>query len=229
MSADAKPLTTAEVLSWGPYAPSNPRTTKEILRRLLATTLALEAAMADAEFERMRLAACGVGAMSNTEKTRAKRLPHGHMYSSGSYEDVCRLADAEMSARARAEKAEAKAQQYETDWRAAKTEFGDAAAKLRRRAESAERERDATAVRLGIECANVLAARTERDEALRRLELVEANLREDRARVAELETALRGIIEHEEQSTFSIPSSTPGYHAVMAAARAAMTPKGGGQ
>lgn len=43
---------------------------------------------------------------------------------------------------ARAEKAELKAQHYETDWRAAKTEFGDAAARLREKVRAVERERD---------------------------------------------------------------------------------------
>lgn len=51
------------------------------------------------ELERMRLAACGVAAMANTEKTLAERLQKDNPYYSASYGDVCAAVDREMSYR----------------------------------------------------------------------------------------------------------------------------------
>lgn len=62
----------------------------------------LAAARAEAERERMRLAACGVAALQNTEASIAVRLEPGHEYYSASYGDVCRAVDREMAHRAEA-------------------------------------------------------------------------------------------------------------------------------
>lgn len=49
--------------------------------------------------ERLRLAACGVAARSNTEKTVKHRITSEHPYWSESYFDVCRSVDREMEQR----------------------------------------------------------------------------------------------------------------------------------
>jgi len=52
------------------------------------------------ETERMRLAACGVAARSNTEESiKANRLPTGSPYYSASYSDTCDAVDREMKYR----------------------------------------------------------------------------------------------------------------------------------
>jgi cell division protein FtsB len=61
----------------------------------------LTALRADIEHERLRLAACGVAAMSNTQETAANRLTPDHPCYSASYADVCRAVDREMALRAR--------------------------------------------------------------------------------------------------------------------------------
>ncbi|MFZ3043712.1 MAG: hypothetical protein WA058_01215 [Minisyncoccia bacterium] len=61
----------------------------------------------DIEHERLRLAACGVAAMSNTQETVSNRLTSDHSCYSASYSDVCGAVDREMALRSRAEKAEA--------------------------------------------------------------------------------------------------------------------------
>jgi len=59
----------------------------------------LEAARAETEVERMRLAACGVVAMSNTPDSAAKAREMLPEYRSGSLEDVIRAVDSEMELR----------------------------------------------------------------------------------------------------------------------------------
>lgn len=61
---------------------------------------------ADIECERMRLAGCGVAAMSNTEKTVAERIDRTNPNWSASYGDVCAAVDREMEYRAKCEAAE---------------------------------------------------------------------------------------------------------------------------
>ncbi len=63
----------------------------------------LSQARADAETQRMRLAACGVAALSNTDKTRAERITKENPYYSASYGDVCYSVDSEMALRSRLE------------------------------------------------------------------------------------------------------------------------------
>ena len=58
------------------------------------------------ETERVRLAACGVAAMANTESTVAKRITPDNPYWSASYKDVCNAVDREMKLRATYERAE---------------------------------------------------------------------------------------------------------------------------
>lgn len=58
------------------------------------------------ERERMRLAACGVVAMSNTKETAARNREMHADYLSASLGDVIRIVDSEMAQRARAEAAE---------------------------------------------------------------------------------------------------------------------------
>ena len=53
------------------------------------------------ERERLRLAACGVAAMSNTEDGRAKRIGKDNPCWSASYGDVCAAVDREMELRER--------------------------------------------------------------------------------------------------------------------------------
>ena len=48
------------------------------------------------EFERMRLTACGVAAMSNTRETVKQRIGKDHVYYSASYGDVCDAVDREI-------------------------------------------------------------------------------------------------------------------------------------
>jgi hypothetical protein len=74
----------------------------------MAERFALEMAKKDAELERerMRLAACGVAAMANTEGTVAARLEIGHPFYSASYGDVCAAVDREMSLRRMLDNAE---------------------------------------------------------------------------------------------------------------------------
>lgn len=48
------------------------------------------------EIERLRLAACGVCALSNTVKSVEARIPPEHPQYSASYGDVCRAVDAEI-------------------------------------------------------------------------------------------------------------------------------------
>ena len=63
---------------------------------------AIKPVFAELERERMRLAACGVAAMSNTPETIAKRINADSDYFSASYSDVCRAVDREDAARAEA-------------------------------------------------------------------------------------------------------------------------------
>jgi len=51
------------------------------------------------ETERMKLVACGVAAMSNTESTRAQRIGRDNPYWSASYGDVCAAVDREIALR----------------------------------------------------------------------------------------------------------------------------------
>lgn len=53
----------------------------------------------DIEYERMRLAACGVAAMANTDETVKQRLTPDHVYYSASYGDVCKAVDREIKYR----------------------------------------------------------------------------------------------------------------------------------
>lgn len=55
---------------------------------------------AELENERMRLAACGVAALSNTDKTIKTRIDKDSPYYSASYQDVCSAVDREMQLRA---------------------------------------------------------------------------------------------------------------------------------
>ncbi len=77
------------------------------LKEDLARATAERDALAnELERERMRLAACGVVATSNTPETAANnRMMHAD-YLSASLSDVIRVVDSEMAQRARAEKAE---------------------------------------------------------------------------------------------------------------------------
>lgn len=59
----------------------------------------LAAAREELELERMRLAACGIAAMSNTENTVAQRITRDNPYWSASYGDVCATVDREMAMR----------------------------------------------------------------------------------------------------------------------------------
>lgn len=52
--------------------------------------------------ERMRLAACGVAALQNTDEAREFRIKSGNEYYSASYHDVCKAVDREMVFRERA-------------------------------------------------------------------------------------------------------------------------------
>ena len=51
------------------------------------------------ERERLRLAACGVAAMQNTEESRKERIAHNNEYFSDSYFQVCTAVDREMDLR----------------------------------------------------------------------------------------------------------------------------------
>lgn len=51
------------------------------------------------ENERMRLAACGVAAMQNTNESRSERIDKTNPYWSASYRDVCRAVDSEIEYR----------------------------------------------------------------------------------------------------------------------------------
>jgi hypothetical protein len=53
----------------------------------------------EAEYERMRLAACGIAALGNTEEAVKQRIGRDHQYFSASYDDVCRSVDAEIKYR----------------------------------------------------------------------------------------------------------------------------------
>ena len=59
---------------------------------------------AEAETERMRLAACGVAARANTEASRAERIDSTSPYYSASYADVCDAVDREIALRAEVER-----------------------------------------------------------------------------------------------------------------------------
>ena len=54
---------------------------------------------AELEIERMRLAACGVAALSNTPESVARRIGRDSPYWSASYGDVCAAVDREMALR----------------------------------------------------------------------------------------------------------------------------------
>lgn len=60
----------------------------------------IDSLRAELETERMRLAGCGVAAMSNTEDSRAQRIGRDSPYWSASYGDVCSMVDREMALRA---------------------------------------------------------------------------------------------------------------------------------
>lgn len=51
------------------------------------------------DFERLRLASCGVVAMQNTKDSRKDRIAPDHRCYSSSYGDVCRAVDAEIDLR----------------------------------------------------------------------------------------------------------------------------------
>ncbi|MDY7537568.1 hypothetical protein RGU72_04785 [Undibacterium sp. 5I1] len=63
--------------------------------------------MSELETQRLKLAACGVCAMSNTVESTKERLTSNNPYYSASYADVCRTVDAEI--RLRTENADLKA------------------------------------------------------------------------------------------------------------------------
>ncbi|MEB0029165.1 hypothetical protein QN372_00230 [Undibacterium sp. RTI2.1] len=60
--------------------------------------------MSELETQRLKLAACGVCAMSNTVESVKTRLTPDNPYYSASYADVCRAADAEATSRERSAK-----------------------------------------------------------------------------------------------------------------------------
>ena len=60
----------------------------------------------DCEQLRMQLAACGVVAMENTEKSKSGRISRDNPYWSASYGDVCAAVDREISMRAKLDNAE---------------------------------------------------------------------------------------------------------------------------
>lgn len=60
---------------------------------------ALRESLAEVETERMRVVACGVAALMNTEKTRSERILPDNPYYSASYADVCSAVDREMELR----------------------------------------------------------------------------------------------------------------------------------
>jgi hypothetical protein len=55
-------------------------------------------------FESIRLAACGVAALANTDETVKQRITKENEYWSASYEDVCSAVDREMKYRKALEK-----------------------------------------------------------------------------------------------------------------------------
>lgn len=74
----------------------------EIARQRGQLETELERLKKECEVERMRLAACGVAAMANTEETQAKqRIGRDNPYWSASYGDVCDAVDREMKLRDR--------------------------------------------------------------------------------------------------------------------------------
>jgi Protein of unknown function (DUF551) len=73
----------------------------------ISTQAARIAELADElETERMRLVACGVVAMQNTETSKAERIGKDHKYWSASYGDVCRAIDAEIALQTKNEELE---------------------------------------------------------------------------------------------------------------------------
>jgi len=60
-----------------------------------------EALKTELEAERIRLAACSVAALENTEESIKNRLTPENEYYSASYDDVCRAVDREMKHRSR--------------------------------------------------------------------------------------------------------------------------------
>lgn len=78
-------------------AKSLPSIAESIYRSFKEATAERDALRTQLEFERMRLAACGVAAQSNTEQSIAQyRLKDDNPYRSGSYDDVCAAVDREM-------------------------------------------------------------------------------------------------------------------------------------
>lgn len=102
---------------------------------ILAHDAALRAAL---ETERLRLAGCGMAAMSNTDASRKGRLGPDSPYYSASYADVCAAVDREMALRAALTEAERE--------RDAQTEIARAvlrtAEELGAKLDEAQRERD---------------------------------------------------------------------------------------
>jgi hypothetical protein len=78
---------------------------RTLLNRIWKLELMLKTKEEELEVERMRLVACGVVAMANTEASAAKtRLPKSHPYYSASLDDVERAVEREMDLRTKIEK-----------------------------------------------------------------------------------------------------------------------------
>lgn len=73
-------------------AAANPSAMLELIQKL-------EVTQDELDIERLRLAACGVVAMQNTEESRKDRIGPNHRCYSASYMDVCRAVDAEIELR----------------------------------------------------------------------------------------------------------------------------------
>lgn len=94
---------------WGKLAmsiPARPEHDADLVTSSAADALRTAADTVDRlreelETERLRLAACGVAAMSNTESTVAQRIDRSNPYWSASYGDVCAAVDREMRLRER--------------------------------------------------------------------------------------------------------------------------------
>ena len=72
---------------------------RDIISRLQKLTTERDELRAALEIERMRLAGCGVAAMSNTDESVKARINNLSPFWSASYGDVCAAVDREMSLR----------------------------------------------------------------------------------------------------------------------------------
>lgn len=158
------------------------------------------------ENERMRLAACGVTALCNTEESIKHRIDADNPYYSASYSDVCRMVDREMSLCAELENVKAKRDEAYNEGYTAAIAFIANSYQTLGDLNTAAKVRSMHTPETSILCQEREKLVVWADTAVQRAEQAEKELDEEQRRNSEIWTGLSGMLigMYDEKETFKM-------------------------